>query len=92
MAIETREQSRLRVYVAKQCRGCAEALRIVARIRREIPEVAIEVIDLDEDRVIDGDAVFSVPTWVLDGRTLSLGNPDAEELMRLLSSRRNERR
>ncbi len=84
----------LRVYVAGHCDGCAEALRIAKRVGRRFPALTVEVVDLGAEQTV-ADGVFAVPTWVLDGLTLSLGNPAVEAVERAiaaaLSRRRKER-
>lgn len=74
----------LRVYVAEHCALCRESLKIVQEIRRKFPHVIVEVINLEADDPDNRDGVFSIPTYVLDGRTLSLGNPGAEVIDRML--------
>lgn len=59
---------------------------MVDTIRRELRELEVHVIDVSTSRSHDRKRVFSVPTWVLDGRTLSLGNPRMEELRRAIET------
>ncbi len=40
----------------------------------------VELIDLDVEGSVNADDVFSVPTYVFNGRTISLGNPKRDEL------------
>ncbi len=40
----------------------------------------LELIDLDQEGSQNLDNVFSVPTYLLNGRTFSLGNPTPDEL------------
>jgi glutaredoxin len=70
----------LRVYIARHCPVCREALGLVEKIRVRFSRLDIQIIDLEAERAKNVDSVFSVPTYVLDGRTLSLGNPEAEVL------------
>jgi glutaredoxin len=74
----------LRVYIAHHCVVCHEALQIIEKIKHGFAEVDVQVIDLEADRIDNIDGVFSVPTYVLDGRTVFLGNPEAEALERKL--------
>lgn len=71
---------KLRVYVARHCESCVEALRLAAEVRQKCQAVTVEVIDLDAEESQNWDDVFSVPTWLLDGSVISLGNPSVEEL------------
>ncbi|MDX2040172.1 MAG: thioredoxin family protein [Acidobacteriota bacterium] len=75
----------LRIYVAHHCESCGEALRLAEVIRQKHQTVIVEVIDLDAEGERNWDDVFSVPTWLLNGKVISLGNPSAEELEMRLS-------
>ncbi len=81
------------VYVDERCPLCAEARRLAARIQRKFPAVEVRVIDLDaattSPPAIENE-IFSVPTWVLDGRTLSLGNPSMDTLQRVVTAALSE--
>ncbi|HEX8968895.1 MAG TPA: thioredoxin family protein [Chloroflexota bacterium] len=72
---------RLEVYVTSECLNCAEAVRLAEEVAARYPRVAVRVIDLGQ---LDGnpppDPVVAVPTYLLDGRVVSLGNPYPEEL------------
>lgn len=75
----------LRVYVADHCPICRDAVPIVEMVRRKFSRVEVRVINLEAEQSRNVDGVFSVPTYILDGRTLSLGNPDTDVLVRQLS-------
>ena len=68
----------LRVYVEEGCWACAESRRVVTEVARTFPEVQIEILDVTN--APRPEAVFAVPTYVLDGRVISLGNPYVHEL------------
>lgn len=76
---------KLDVYISNDCWSCEETIRIVNDISGKMPEVAIEFIDIEK---IDQkpDNVFAVPTYLLNGRVISLGNPTREELQQKLVS------
>ena len=78
----------LEVYVSSECPNCGEAVRLAEEAAARYPNIVVQLIDLDE---LDGgpppDPVVAVPTYVLNGRVISLGNPDAEQLFaRLLGA------
>ena len=82
------EAPRLEVYVSSECPNCGEAVRLAEEAAARYPNIVVQLIDLDE---LDGgpppDPVVAVPTYVLNGRVISLGNPDAEQLFaRLLGA------
>lgn len=78
--VSERRAPTLRIYVAEHCWACEEALRLAGEVSRRFARVNLELIDLCAEGSRNVDDVFSVPTYVLDGRTLSLGNPRPDEL------------
>ena len=75
----------LRIYIARHCWSCEETIRLAGEIRKRFANLHLELIDLDEEGSGNLDDVFSVPTYVLDGHTFSLGNPAPEQLFSKLS-------
>lgn len=75
----------LRIYIAQHCWSCDEAVRLAEEVRRKFSGINVELIDLDAEGSVNVDDVFSTPTYVFDGRTISLGNPTAEELFAKVS-------
>ena len=69
---------RLAVYVLPQCANCAYAREVAASIAREYPHITVEVIDLTEAPAPE--VVFATPTYLLDDRVWSLGNPSAQQI------------
>ncbi len=82
-----RRAPQLDVYVSRECLNCDESVRLAAEVADRFPGVQVRVVDLD--RSLDTgplpDVVVAVPTYVLDGRVISLGNPYPEELVARLS-------
>ncbi len=74
----------LAVVVAADCPQCGEARRLAAVARQCYPELMVRLIDLAASPAAGPAAAFAVPTFLLDGRVLSLGNPyEATLLARL---------
>ena len=71
----------LRVFVEAGCRNCDWALRLAQDVRERFPEVGVEVVDVADPSLERPEEVFAVPTFVLDGRVLSLGNPRRSKLV-----------
>ena len=85
----------LDIYVAPACTGSETARRLAVALRAlALPDVEVRLIDLSEPGVVRPPAVFAVPTYLLDGRVLSLGNPDEAWLLDQLApaAARDERR
>jgi alkyl hydroperoxide reductase subunit AhpF len=78
---DSQKTARLEVYVSSECFNCGEAVRLAREAAVRYPNIVIRVIDLDQ---LDGkpppDPVVAVPTYLLNGRVISLGNPYPEEL------------
>ena len=75
-----RDMVKLQVYIKDDCWTCAESRRIVAEIAPQFPQISVELLDMEtSNRPQD---VFAAPTYVLDGRVISLGNPYRDELRR----------
>jgi alkyl hydroperoxide reductase subunit AhpF len=81
LELELEKAPRLEVYVSSECPNCGEAVRLAEEAAERYPNVVVRVIDLDQ---LDGnpppDPVVAVPTYLLNGRVVSLGNPYPEEL------------
>jgi hypothetical protein len=71
----------LRVYVSAACASCALAYQRVAQVRRLRPHQIIEVVDLDQAGAEHPPSVFGTPTYCLDERVISLGNPSLTALL-----------
>lgn len=69
---------KLDVYVQDHCWSCEEAEQIVTDMREQFPDVEIALLDIHPDEWPQ--EVFAVPTYILDGKVISLGNPSRERL------------
>lgn len=72
----------LQVYISENCWTCRETVRIVEEMREAFPDAEIDLLDIDDPSRLE--EVFAAPTYVLDGRVISLGNPRRETLRRRL--------
>jgi predicted thioredoxin/glutaredoxin len=79
-----REPLVLEVVIAKHCQQCRESLRVVEALEKEFPTLDVRVVDLDTPDAVKPDAVFAVPSFVLNGRVVSLGNPKAQEISEMI--------
>jgi hypothetical protein len=75
---------RLDVYVSAHCFGCAEARRLAAAAALRFPSLAVRVIDIEREPAARPESLVAVPTYLLDGRIVSLGNPRQRDLFRHL--------
>jgi hypothetical protein len=81
--IESNGPPLLQIYVASHCVNCEEARRLAGVIGLLLPNLIVEVIDLDHTPTRPTE-VFATPTYMLNGRICFLGNPSEEELCDLL--------
>ncbi len=72
----------LKVFVAEHCPGCNEARTVVTRIERDYPDITVEIVDINDSQVVIPEAVFATPTFMLNNRIVSLGNPHPDQIAR----------
>ncbi|MDE3074517.1 MAG: hypothetical protein KGJ86_03730 [Chloroflexota bacterium] len=79
----------LQIVVAPGCEPCVESRLIAREARERFPRINVELIELD-GQIQPPEAVVATPTYLLNGRVISLGNPRREELYRRLEACQNE--
>lgn len=67
----------LEIYVSDQCANCQEAI-MIAEAARSITGLNITVMNLDVPEQPMPLQVVAVPTYILNGLVISLGNPERE--------------
>ena len=73
----------LRIFVAEHCSGCKEALDIARSIKQEYPHTfTVEVVDVTRSLADIPESVFATPTYMLNNKIVSLGNPRLEDIAR----------
>ena len=70
----------LTIYVTNHCDLCRYALEVAADIQARYPQVVLRIVNLETSQEPIPEAVFATPTYLLDGRVWSLGNPSQEQL------------
>lgn len=81
----------LEIYITNQCANCGEALLIAERARG-IAGLKVAVIDLAQPGQCVPPRVVAAPTYLLNGRIVSLGNPEREEFLTQLRRQIEEER
>jgi hypothetical protein len=80
--------SRLTIYLSSSgCIPCARARELGNALTDAYPEVSVELVDvglLPPDELPE--AVVAVPTYMLDGVVISMGNPRESTLREMLAS------
>ena len=77
------------IYVIEHCPICRCADEVAAIIREEFPAVAVHFIDVAQPGAVVPECVFATPTYLLDGRRWSLGNPSLDLVRKTLSASEN---
>jgi hypothetical protein len=70
----------LEIYTMRHCLTCETTRGIASQILERCPWLLVELIHLDDPGANVPPNVFSVPTYVLDGKVIALGNPYLEHL------------
>jgi hypothetical protein len=63
------------IYVMQHCANCLYAYETATYIRRHYPQVEVRLVDLETTNEAIPENVFATPTYLLNGRLWSLGNP-----------------
>ena len=74
------------IYVSEHCFVCEYAYEVAAAIRRDFPAVAVRIIEIHNPQTVVPDVVFATPTYLLNGKVWSLGNPSPEAVTETLSA------
>lgn len=86
--VEKQSQIAIDIYVAQHCSTCAYAYEVAAEIRRQFPHVHVRMVDMDNPTETIPDVVFATPTYLLNGRLWSLGNPSLDKVQETLATPR----
>lgn len=70
----------LAIYLSNHCPTCAYAYSVAEAIQRDFPAVHVRLINLNETAEAIPEAIFATPTYLLNGRIWSLGNPSPEKI------------
>ena len=74
----------LTVYISDDCWSCEETHRILDEVTPQFPNLLLRRVDTQQEPLPEG--VFAVPTYLLDGKVISLGNPTRAALQKRLSA------
>ena len=72
----------LSIYILEHCIGCDEAQRLAATMAARFAGLLVRVVDLEREPDARPEALVAVPTYVLDGKVIALGNPRQNDLVR----------
>ena len=80
----------LEIFIEAECKNCDVAREIASLVRQQVPAVQVRLIDVSVPGTVAPDNVFAVPTYLINGETWSLGNPDSQELVAELKALVNQ--
>ena len=75
---------KLTVYIADDCWSCNETQRILDDVMPHFPDLLLKLVNTSQQPLPDH--VFAVPTYLLNGKIISLGNPTRDALQRRLAN------
>ncbi len=70
----------LTIYIAEHCPNCRFAYEVATFVQTTFPQVQVRLVDLQSATEPIPDVVFATPTYVLNGRVWSLGNPSFQQV------------
>ena len=76
----------LEIYIDQECPGCTQAQEVGNYVRNTLPGIEVRIFDLARPNTKRPSTVFAVPTYLLNGKRLSLGNPNMEDLLATLEN------
>lgn len=74
---------KLQIFITDDCWTCEESRQIAAETEARFRNVEVSLVDLHSDE--RPPSVFAAPTYLLNGRVISLGNPRREALWEQLA-------
>ncbi len=75
----------LTIYVHDQCSVCDYAHETARFVQQHYPQVQVRLVDVAQPNEPVPECVFATPTYLLDGRVWSLGNPSSQQIHAALS-------
>lgn len=78
---------KLEIYIDSDCWNCKLSLDLADGVRKRFPGLSVRVIDLKNTCEEIPEPIFAVPTFLLGGETISLGNPEMHALHRQIEQR-----
>lgn len=72
------------VLVTSDCSACERVPGVVAEVRRLRPGVDVTVVDISTEGIPDGVPFVGTPTYLIEEKIVSLGNPDPQDLVTIL--------
>ena len=83
---EVRQMSCLTIFIRDNSVECGAAIDLASRIKKRLPDLELEVINVDRGKLDDASTIFvnEEPVFLLGNEVLHVGNPDEDELVKAL--------
>jgi hypothetical protein len=78
---------RLEIFIDQSCPNYKFNIDHAKRVRNTYPELSVRVIDINNRPEQIPKMVFAVPTYLLNGKMIFLGNPTQQELRTYLEKK-----
>lgn len=75
---------RLEVYVDDDCLNCSRSAALAAEVQAAFPGIEVAVLEPPHERGTYRHLVAAVPTYILNGTIVSLGNPTFARLSEVI--------
>lgn len=75
----------LTIYVKDNSFQCGKAIDLASKVKQRLPQIELEVVNIDRSCDEDSIIVSEEPVFVLDNEVLHIGNPDEDALVEALS-------
>ena len=72
------------VLVSDGCLACERVPTVLDEVRQRIPSARITVVDITAEGVPQGVPFVGTPTYIIEDRIVSVGNPESNDLVALI--------
>ncbi len=73
------------IYVSPHCANCDYAYVVAEQVAREFSQVDVRFVNMAAPEEPVPESVFATPTYLLNGRVWSLGNPSEDDVRAALT-------
>lgn len=90
--IETHPEGIINVQVISRdnCSDCDELIKNIISLKKDSPEIKLEVLNIDSEEIKQADIPFIVyitPALLVNGKLKCYGNPSPDKLKKILSNK-----
>ncbi|MBI2845925.1 MAG: hypothetical protein HYX86_05205 [Chloroflexi bacterium] len=79
--------TKLQIVVEPRCAFCPQAITLGQQAKSHFPDLEVEILDLAQQGTQRPEQVVAVPTFLLNGEVISLGNPSALRLFQKIEEK-----